>query len=685
MIELFIENQRADISQDAATLLTFAIDDISDFSSRNTAFSKTIVMPGTNRNNMLFGSVFEFGSSNDYDPTIPNVGINFNAAITANALLFQDNIQIFKGVIRLLEIIIYGGTTEYETSLVGDLGGFAANLGALHLEDLSFDEHNLDYTIANIIASWDNAPGSGVYFPLIDYGTYSIPKHDWNYRTLRPALYVKEYIDKIFAAARFTYNCPLFSTSRFKALIVPHNRKMLTYSGTSMLDASGGGYTFPSTPDTAYTPMAFTTITGNIDFDVSTNTQLKYIGANVTAQTVTFGTTIKYKLSSNFNGDVTITLNGTGIYTYNLINDDVERTITLPFIYSGDLNTNDTFTLEARQYRNASGAGDNELIIQSYSVAYIGTGVQDVEYNLGDLLHMSDCIPQNYLQIDFFSSILKLFNLYVTEDQWTSGLLNIKPYVDFYSADPSTADNWTQKLDISKPVSIKPMSELNSRYYTFTFDDDTDFYNDAYKKAWNISYGSYLYDSAFQFSSDTADCKLIFAGSPLVGYIGEDKLYTTILKSSAGIEEGIDSKIRILQSKKISCTSWNILDSTGGSSISTNSVYGYAGHIDDPIAPTNDIQFGLPNQFYFVVDPSTLSTNQFNVYWSPYMAEITDKDSRLLTATFRLNTQDIFSLDFSKYKYINGSFWRLNSIADYNATDDDVCTVALLKVINTSY
>jgi hypothetical protein len=65
--ELFIENQRADISSDISSLLTFAIDDVKDFSSRSTTWSKTIVIPGTSRNNSLFGNIFETGIANDYD------------------------------------------------------------------------------------------------------------------------------------------------------------------------------------------------------------------------------------------------------------------------------------------------------------------------------------------------------------------------------------------------------------------------------------------------------------------------------------------------------------------------------------------------------------------------------------------------------------------------------------------
>jgi hypothetical protein len=87
-------------------MITYAIDDIKDFSSRNTSFSKTIVLPGTDRNNRVFGNIFDTESAMPYDSTLPNVLTNFNAAKSAQCYLFQDNIQVFKGVVRLLEIVI---------------------------------------------------------------------------------------------------------------------------------------------------------------------------------------------------------------------------------------------------------------------------------------------------------------------------------------------------------------------------------------------------------------------------------------------------------------------------------------------------------------------------------------------------------------------------------------------------
>lgn len=80
-----------------------------------------------------------------------------------------------------------------------------------------------------------------------------------------------------------------------------------------------------------------------------------------------------------------------------------------------------------------------------------------------------------------------------------------------------------------------------------------------------------------------------------------------------------------------------------------------------------------------------LSNNVFNAYYSPYFAEITDKDSRLLTVNVRLNEVDIYNLDFSKFIYIDGGLYRINKIIDYVPGSLDTTKVELLRVIYTTY
>jgi len=188
-----------------------------------------------------------------------------------------------------------------------------------------------------------------------------------------------------------------------------------------------------------------------------------------------------------------------------------------------------------------------------------------------------------------------------------------------------------------------------------------------------------------EFAKNTETVDIIFASTVLVGYGGEDKVYSTIFKRNNNVEENVDSVIRILQCKKITgVDTWNIQNAVGGN-LQSSTDYCYAGHFDDPDVPTNDINFGVPIELFFVLVSGTINVNQFNLYYSSYMAEITDKDSRLLTAFFKLTEQDIFNLDFATFKYIDGGLYRLSKVMDYDAGANDLTKCELLRVINTIY
>ena len=234
------------------------------------------------------------------------------------------------------------------------------------------------------------------------------------------------------------------------------------------------------------------------------------------------------------------------------------------------------------------------------------------------------------------------------------------------------------------------MSELNARYYNFKFKADSDYWSDLYRKRYNEGYGDRVYDSEFEFVSEKKDVELIFASTPIVGYSGEEKCYSTIFKRTGNepsvTEEQVDSIIRLMQFKTLSASSsWKIRNADNSGDLHNDNEWPYAGHVDNPITPTNDLNFGAPKELFWTLSSGDLSTNQFNVYWSSYMAEITDKDSKLMTCTIRLTRKDWYDLAFNKYKWIDGALWRLNKVIDYNATNEDTCKAEFLRVIYKTY
>ena len=139
----------------------------------------------------------------------------------------------------------------------------------------------------------------------------------------------------------------------------------------------------------------------------------------------------------------------------------------------------------------------------------------------------------------------------------------------------------------------------------------------------------------------------------------------------------IPSIAAFLFSKKKSCDTWNI--KSNGSTYAKTS-YGYAGHLDDPTSPTYDLNFGAPREVYFST-ANYPSANLFNRYWSDYIAQIADKDSKILKCHVYLRPVDIAQLDFANPIFIDGVRFRLNKVTDYDYTNNELVQVELLKII----
>jgi hypothetical protein len=662
--EIYIENQRLDLTEDVDTDFTYTIDDINDFGAKNTSYSKTIRVAGNGNNNAIFGNIFDLNNANFTSEEAPNVGVNYNASKNAQCRIFIDGIQIFKGALRILEIIQDGSSLFYECSVVGDLGGFMSSLGNKKLEDLDFSNYNTSWNWTNITNSWDNISGSGVFFPLIDYGQTSTNKVDFDYKAFRPALYVKEILQKIQQNSGYTWDFPLLSTSLMNRLVIPNNQKIVN-----------------KVSNTAFNSNFNTTLTSNQYLPLTVTTAGSFTGSNpisYTGTTNTFNISCKPTLQIKAPLPVAATIylykggtilkqvnlyvtNGLAVYNLDLSIDNVQ------------LNTGQQLSVQmstnVTQYQLFSGEFKLTTTV-STEVAVIYDEVLDINF----------CIPRGIFQRDFFLSIAKLFNLYIYDDPVDSKKIIIKPYVDFYSG---TIQDWTNKVDRESSWSIKPMSEIKARYYQFKYKSDNDYYAENYRKKFNEGYGDFIYDTEFDFVKETESAEVIFASSVLYQLNGTDKVYPSIYKvSSSGVaEDNMDSVIRILQAKKITGrTSYNIKN--GATNVgSALTVYGYAGHLDDPFTPTNDLNFGAPKEIYFGAT-SYPTTNLFNAYYSEYMGEITSEYSKLLTCNILLNSFDIQSLDFSKFVYIDNVLYRLNIVDAYNPINYTTTKVELLKVID---
>lgn len=718
--EILIEGSRLDLFDDIGAELNYAIDDIKDFASRNTNYSKTITLPGNANNNKVFGHIYNLGSANNYyvsNPDLPNVGYNFDPTKQAEAKIFVNKIQVFKGVLRLLEVRIDDGVIEYECVVFGELGGFASAIGNSLLEDMdNFNSYNQIWNASNITSSWTSenlASGVGVVFPLIDYGKC---KHggnggnnkDYHVNAFRPAFHVFEYMDSIIKNAGYTYESAFLETPFFKNLIIPNNKAVLEQLQKDLL--------FVDDPLVVTLgrlgAIEFNIINNLFLFTSSNNQDFVFTGDNGTLGKITLvGAPYLTKVGSF---TIKVKQGATELYTQTF-NDLVGfQQFPINEIIDVSLNTNDTLQVLSTFTTSEQ---DCELYPNLF-FQFQSDYPQVAPATVGGTLNMKNLLPKGIQQKDFFASVCRLFNLYVFEDADKSNHLLIEPYIDFYLtgagflkindlgdlllhgepgdatgllllSDP-TADSidWSNKVDRSREITLKPMSELNARYFEFKYTEDDDYYNDKYQSKYNQTYADRREDSKYQFADESQNVEVIFSPSVIVKRANDDKLSTSIFALEDGVETPLDHNIRIMQFAYVEgVASYHIkgLNPSNTNISSTLTAYGYAGHLDNPTLPSNDINFAIPNEVYFTLPTAYPTTNLFTAFWGDYIAEITSKDSKLLTCYLYLNIEDIYSLNFARLIYIDGALFRLNKIIDFNPAVDQTTQVELLRVIELTY
>jgi len=98
------------------------------------------------------------------------------------------------------------------------------------------------------------------------------------------------------------------------------------------------------------------------------------------------------------------------------------------------------------------------------------------------------------------------------------------------------------------------------------------------------------------------------------------------------------------------------------------------------ITPEFDIHFSS-RSYTFDGIQAYPSINLFTKYHEKFVNELTSIDSKLVNLYMHLKSKDIYSLDFSTLKKIDGVLYRLNLIKDFDSDAFESTEVELLKYL----
>ena len=632
-----------DMYDDVSTPLNFSIADIRFPEKRNSNYSKTIKIPGTKNNNLLFGNIFNV---NITDGT-------FNPNAKVKAILTIDDESQINGYLQMLNIIINDDNkVDYEVAIIGNVGSVFGALGKSELSELDFSAFDHSYDYATQIASWTHDYTDGYCYPLIDYGFDNVT-YNFSVDHLYPSIFVRTYIDKILSNVGYTYTSTFFDSDFFKKLIIPTNSGKIILTDAQI--APRLFYANLSAPYALTNTLTQTVLEINHDvYDVSG----QYDTGVHKWQVLTSG---YYDVHCNINIQADINVSATMRITKN--------GTTIASTAMGVTLTPHADSVNVSNYYFVAGDIIQVTVAQSGGLLHAGTyTINDIDlWNVvvnngileGDICYLSNAIPLKVTQKDFLLNIIKMFNLFVDVDKNNDKNLIIESRDDFYSS--GTNLDWSYKLDNSKDIEFRPMGDLDYKEFICTYTEDTDYFNKKYKDNYLDIYGQYRYINQNEFQTNINETKVIFSPTPLVGDNSTDRVIPRIWNvdpSNTVSPKACNIRILYLGGVKTSSVNYNYISVSGTYSLSQ---YLYAGHLDDTANPTLDLSFGVPHEIYYYTALYT-NNNLFNRFFKKQVDEITDKDSKIVTAYFYLKPSDIRNLDFRNQFYFKNQYFRLNKI-----------------------
>lgn len=681
--------------------LNYAIADIRNPESRNSSYSKTIKIPGSKANNIIFAHIFEI-----------NIQSNFNPNLKTPCKLYVDELLQMQGFLQLLKINkTDDNQIEYEVALKGNVGNIFTDWADGLLTDLNLSVYNHIYNKTAQKASWSATNGIGYVYPMIDYGKTNGLTFD--VENFYPAIYVKQYIDAMFTLAGYSYSSTFFDSAFFKKLIIPFNATALLLTEAELISRyfkakRNADYIAKTWVATTAVPFIGGGLTTRIQFDTDVsdisnqyNTTL-FEYTNQDKGSYNFTDTINWTISVSGLSGASISLSILDIYFHigimdsfgnmtpvhvqqylmpaqTILNNGTSATFTTTFttpttVLPAGSKYVTSVSLASRNVGVAGTFNLNILANSTFQNKAINTGIFD-----GDSLLMESAIPRNIKIKDFFTSIIKMFNLYIETDKTIEKKLYIEPRNDFYST--GVTKDWTDKLSIDRVIDIDPMGELNASRYTFKYKEDKDYFNTKYQNTYLESYGTKNKDIDTDFIRSTKTVDVIFSPTPLTKIGTTDRIISQIASLNSGgigLEDIKSCNIRILYyDLKNTVDSWEYTGNISGTT--TETTYPYAGHVDVPLLPTFDLSFGVPQDIYYTTTTYT-NNNLYNKYYKKYIEEITDKDSKIITAYFYLRPLDIFLLDFRDQFFVDGSLLRLNKVYDYNPLSNELTKCEFIKI-----
>jgi len=672
-----------DLYDNVALPINKSIIDIQNIAERKSDFTKTITLPGTHNNNDIFSNIFNLARSVNNTNTY-NFAPDFNPNLKANAILYKNNIVMIDGYLQLTNInVLDDYQIEYEIVIIGKTANLFQDLGDKKLSQLNLSAYNHVWNYTNIEASWSPSHTRGYYYGLIDLG---LSNNQRGYFTTnwKPQIFLRTIIEQIFKDAGYRIQSSFLTSGHYNNLVVPctQNKLLLseaqvtanTFEADRTTDSSPITFGFGSSASVPFNNVIQDTVPPGYDNTTFTFTARK-------SAKYKFACSIISQCSTNVFFNYEIHKNGTNVFSS--VTQSYDNSLISPSVRTSNFTTEfyceagDEIVVKYFTLRFATASTVN-VIFKSGSFF---NGVIDSAIAVGDTMLLANCLPSDIKQSDFLVSVINLFNLYIEPNPLDPKKLIIEPRDQFYLEE---IVDLTSKVDMSRPIEIKPLSELRFKEYNYQMAIDKDAANNDYLLRYNQPYGSAKIGVVNDFVNDTFTTSVVFAPTPLIKSKNDGVVFSQIVfRDSSGNRTDGTSKLRLLYagglSNSFGTNFFHLKDPDNTYHYFDR--YPYVGHLNSVTSPTYDVNYYTPKEIFYTTNRSVTYTdnNFFNLYHKKGLQEITNKDSKTVTLYAKLSENEVNKLSFRNYYFIDKQYYRLYEI-DFDSNSEEPAKLTFLKL-----
>jgi hypothetical protein len=681
-----------DLYENEKMHLNYKFTDITDFASVGN-YSQEFRVPASATNTDFFGAIFNVNFDGWFD---------FRKKV--EAVLTVNTIPIASGHIQVKKLYWQTGKLfEFEVVFFGEVPNLARLLNEKKLKDIeSIVAGDLDYdllhanvetppnahTILTLCDKWNltasNVEGQPVYSTVIAGQPTYKPLYVGH---LTPAVKAQYLFDEIMNDAGLQYSSDNLSDCLDNVYVPFVNGQYLNANNGLNDIASNVGLA------TTITNVPFTPYGSGSLFDLYTNfTEYEDAGNDWSSgiYTAPFTGTFTFKCWMNGQARPLGTVGvGTVQFGFYLDSGAFYSAISVGSALTNDLTYDQNITLQltageqVKFYFTAiiyQQFGDLEIdFTGNANVGYTGTGVELI--SVGTALTGDTCVMEfnapDMKQIDFITSIQKMFNLVFVADKTLPNTLRIEPMVE-YIASGNTL-NWSQKLDLSKDIMYSPTTDLQKSKFSFTYTEDGDYFNSVYKDNGRI-YGRYeVTESDFEvineFATGEEKVELAFASTPSAPVENTNVVVPVFLN---GEGQFVQPKPRILY--YFADFFVNMYDEVSGDVLQTavKCLNNYS--TMNATVTDSDLNFAPEVPIHTII--ANPYENLYNRWWRNYYRELFDGQARILEGMFALTLNDVFTFQFSDKIWIIDSWWRVLEIQGYVVGEQDLTKVKLIRVLD---